>query len=157
MYVKTAGAVKLCVVQPDEIRSLEDVFRCVPYSASLSARACAMRRQKARRLVDLTPKDRWMSDRAMIDRSKCVACELGASVEAVVARIVVEDALCAPGFVRFTEEGGELLRAFASRSDRTAAEERASLVSGVVDRALSSGQMRRTAFERLCPELFNTR
>ena len=149
---------KLTVIQPDEIRRLDDIFRCVPYSASISAHACAMRRQKALHLSDLTPKERWMSDRAMIDRSKCVNCALGASVEAAAVRaIVTEPAGVQAEFVRFTEAGFALLRVFAARTDRDEAESRAALTASMVDNALSSGRMRRSAFDRLCPELFNSR
>lgn len=152
------GVVKLTVIQPDEIRHLSDIFRCVPYSASISAQACASRRQKALRLADLTPKERWMSDRAMIDRSKCTDCALGASVEAAAARAVVTEPAGGPAdFVRFTEAGVALLRIFAARPDRDEAELRAAITSSAVDNALSSGRMRRSAFVRLCPELFNSR
>ena len=151
------SAVKLSVVQPNEIRSLNDVFRCAPYSASLSARACATRRQKALRLSDLTTKDRWMSDRAMIDRNKCVDCPLGAEIESIAAGLIVEGAQSEAEFVVFTEAGIELLCTFASRTDRRAAEERAAILPNTVDRALRSGQMRSKTFKRLCPELFNPR
>ncbi len=85
-------------VLPEEVRSPDDRFRCVPYSAVFAARVCVQRQESAKgaRKQESPGEGHvgggWKPGRLMGDYAKCRGCEVGAGIATRVGKVAAPPA-----------------------------------------------------------------